>query len=121
MDFESFGNLNYQEVNEIALTFMETLAQATGKTPIIYSDLYNARDLFDEQLAAYPLWIAEYGASTPGDPGKWDSWVGFQYSSSGSVPGIDGRVDMDKDVYKRQVNHKLKGCPEHDLPVIEGE
>lgn len=96
MDFESFGNLNYQEVNEIALTFMETLAQATGKTPIIYSDLYNARDLFDEQLAAYPLWIAEYGASTPGDPGKWDSWVGFQYSSSGSVPGIDGRVDMDK-------------------------
>lgn len=96
MDFESFGNLNHQEVNEIALTFMETLAQATGRTPLIYSDLYNARDLFDEQLAAYPLWIAEYGASSPGDPGKWDAWVGFQYSSSGSVPGIDGRVDMDK-------------------------
>ncbi len=96
MDFESFGSLSQQEINEIAITFMETLAQATGKTPIIYSDLYNARDLFDAQLAAYPLWIAEYGPSSPGDPGKWDSWVGFQYSSSGSVPGINGNVDLDK-------------------------
>ena len=66
MDFESFGSLSQQEINEIAITFMETLAQATGKTPIIYSDLYNARDLFDAQLAAYPLWIAEYGPSSPG-------------------------------------------------------
>ena len=96
MDFESFGSLSQQEINDIAITFMETLAQATGKTPIIYSDLYNARDLFDAQLAAYPLWIAEYGPSSPGDPGKWDSWVGFQYSSSGSVPGINGNVDLDK-------------------------
>ena len=37
MDFESFGSLSQQEINEIAITFMETLAQATGKTPIIYS------------------------------------------------------------------------------------
>ncbi len=96
MDFESFGNLSSQEINEIALTFMETLAAASGRTPIIYSDLYNARDIFDERLAQYPLWIAEYGPSSPGDPGKWASWVGFQYSSSGSVPGINGQVDMDK-------------------------
>ena len=44
----------------------------------------------------YPLWIAHYGVSNPGSNPIWNSWVGFQYSSTGSVPGISGNCDMDE-------------------------
>jgi lysozyme len=49
--------------------------------------------------ARYPLWVAEYGVSRPSVPAA--NWAGhgysvWQFSSSGSVPGISGSVDMDR-------------------------
>ena len=44
----------------------------------------------------YPLWIAHYGVLTPGSNPIWNSWVGFQYSSTGSVPGVSGNCDMNE-------------------------
>ena len=46
-------------------------------------------------MAEYPLWIANWGVSKPGIPGKWTSYVYWQYSDAGSVSGINGRVDLD--------------------------
>lgn len=97
MDFESFGNLNKEEINSISRTFLEKTKELTGKEMIIYSDAYNARATFSKELAnEYPLWIAEYGVETPTDNINWDSWAGFQYTSSGRVNGIRGRVDRNK-------------------------
>ncbi|MCC8023505.1 MAG: LysM peptidoglycan-binding domain-containing protein, partial [Clostridiales bacterium] len=96
MDFESFGSLSDSEINRIALPFMETLVEETGEEAIVYSNLSTARDVYSSSLAQYPLWIAEYGVSSPKDPGTWSEWVGFQYSSTGSVSGISGNVDMDR-------------------------
>ena len=42
MDFESFGSLGREEINQIALTFMQTVKNVSGKDVIIYSDEYNA-------------------------------------------------------------------------------
>jgi GH25 family lysozyme M1 (1,4-beta-N-acetylmuramidase) len=42
-----------------------------------------------------PLWIASYTQS-PRIPAAWPSgWSFWQYSSTGSVPGISGNVDTD--------------------------
>lgn len=47
----------------------------------------------------YPLWIARYGLNDGTDNEKYkpnvDGYVGWQYTSKGSVPGISGNVDMD--------------------------
>ena len=32
----------------------------------------------------------------PENNGKWNSWVGFQYSDEGRISGISGNVDLDK-------------------------
>jgi len=96
MDFEEFGDLNNEEINQIALAFIGKVVQASGKEAVVYSDLSNARDVFDARLAAYPLWIAEYGVSQPGNPVHWGEWVGFQHSDTGSVPGVSGNVDLDQ-------------------------
>lgn len=44
-------------------------------------------------LAGKKLWLAAY-SSSPRVPAPWKSWTFWQYSSSGSVPGIAGRVDL---------------------------
>lgn len=97
MDFESFGNLTVEQINIISRAFLEKLQEITEKELVIYSDTSNARDVFDYRLAeSYPLWVAEYGVSTPGENGKWETWVGFQYTDMGNVAGINGYVDRDE-------------------------
>jgi len=75
---------------------LEKVKEITGKDVIIYSDAYDARNIFSKELAQnYPLWIAEYGVEMPGES-NWDYCDGFQYTSRGEVAGIRGFVDKDK-------------------------
>ena len=96
MDFESFGNLSVNEINEISRVFLETLQSATNKEVLIYSNSYTARTILSSSLAIYPLWVANYGVSEPGGNDKWSTWVGWQYTSTGRVSGIFGNVDRDQ-------------------------
>lgn len=97
MDFEVFGNLNTNEINSISKTFLQRVEQLTGKEMIIYSNTYDARAFFSEELARiYPLWVAQYDVRDPSDNGKWNNWVGFQYSDIGRISGINGNVDLDR-------------------------
>ena len=96
MDFESFGNLSVSEINEISIAFLETLKASANTEVVIYSDTSNARSIFSDALTVYPLWVANYGVSEPGNNGKWDTWVGWQYTSTGTVSGISGYVDRDE-------------------------
>lgn len=96
MDFESFGNLSKTEINNIAITFLETLRRITKQEVMVYSNTYTAKNIFNGEITKYPLWIAEYGVSNPSANGKWETWVGFQYTDTGTVAGIKGYVDKDK-------------------------
>lgn len=95
MDFESFGDLSLSEINLIAETFLEEVEDLSGKEVIIYSDAYNAAYTFSAELAKrYPIWVADYYVSEPGD-GRWQVWDGFQYTDEGRIAGIEGYVDRD--------------------------
>lgn len=96
MDFESFGSLGREEINQIALTFMQTVKNVSGKDVIIYSDEYNANSTFESNLATYPLWVAQYEVSEPTVREHWSNWAGWQYTDRGEVPGISSYVDRDK-------------------------
>ena len=96
MDFENLRGLNRQTANDIALAFLQTLEEETGVTPAIYTGAYKVEAVWDPDLAAYPLWIAEYGAEEPKTTGAWKEWSGFQYTDKGQVDGIDGDVDLDR-------------------------
>ncbi len=95
MDFETLDDLSKETINEIAKTYLETLETLSGQTPILYSDVSRVDNLWDESLAKYPLWVAEYGVDTPSSIGSWSEWFGFQYSDTGRINGIDGDVDLD--------------------------
>lgn len=95
MDFEVFGNLTKDEINNISFAFLRKVQELTGKEVVIYSDASNAQNTFNSELAnAYPLWVAQYGVTSP-NTGNWSTYEGFQYSDNGIVPGISGYTDMD--------------------------
>lgn len=96
MDFENFGNLSVNQINEISKVFLETLENTTGAQCVIYSNAYSARNIFSRELTKYPLWVANYGVSNPAPNGKWDTWVGWQYTSTGTVSGVSGYVDRNQ-------------------------
>ncbi len=69
--------------------FCETI-KAAGYTPMIYAStawFCQAMDL--SRLGEYEWWLAAY--DTPQFPYHVEGW---QYSSTGSVPGIEGDVDL---------------------------
>lgn len=96
MDFESFGNLSPSEITQIGLTFMQTVENLSKKQMVIYSDTSNASYRFGGELTNYPLWVAQYEVNEPTPNGNWNTWVGWQYTDAGEIPGISGYVDRDK-------------------------
>lgn len=97
MDFEVFGDLSDYEINAISNAFLKKTEELTGKEMIIYSNTYDATNIFSRELAQqYPLWVAQYGVRVPSNNEKWNNWVGFQYSDIGIIQGIRGNVDLDR-------------------------
>ena len=96
MDYETFGGVGREQINEIALTFLENVERLTNKQVIVYSDLSNAQNTFGRQVAEnYELWLAYYGNynSLTNVPTSWNNWIGVQYTDMGDVPGIRGYTD----------------------------
>lgn len=96
MDFESFGSLSRDEINQIGLTFLRTVEKLTGKEMVVYSNAYAASYVWREEIAKYPLWIAQYEVNNPENNGIWSNWVGWQYTDAGRINGISTYVDRDK-------------------------
>ena len=68
--------------------------EAEGYRPMTYSNPNLVSKGFDiSQLQDYPFWLAHYttGWQPTSFPYYYDMW---QYSSSGTVDGIEGRVDL---------------------------
>lgn len=122
MDFESFGNLSVEEINQIGITFMREVQNLSGKEVIIYSNTNDARNIFSGELTNYPLWVAQYEVREPTPNGKWNTWAGWQYTSTGEVAGISGHVDRNK--FTEQVLLNTSGTiplPDNsDKPVAGG-
>jgi len=79
-------------ITTMVIQFCEAI-KAAGYTPMIYSNPNWCTNYLDmSRLSSYNLWLANYGVDYPSYSKPFTMW---QYSSSGSVPGIIGNVDMD--------------------------
>ena len=86
-------NMTYQEIIDCTQAFNQ-LVEAAGYQGMVYSNPNMVNKGFDlSQLQDYPFWLAHYtsGMTPTTFPYYYDMW---QYSSSGTVDGISGRVDL---------------------------
>ena len=86
-----------EQFTQNAKVFCKAIEEA-GYDAMIYSNmLWEAYELDLEKLSDYPVWYADY-EEFPQTPYRFSMW---QYSSTGSVPGIGGNVDLDIQFVKR--------------------
>lgn len=79
-----------QEYTNYCKVFCDTI-EASGYDPMIYANMkWMAFTLDMSQLTEYDFWYADYH-DRPQCPYDYEMW---QYSESGSVPGINTKVDL---------------------------
>jgi lysozyme len=103
LDVETpFTGLNANRLRTWVRVWVKRVAKRLGVKPMIYTNASSwgaTGDTREFAKAKYPLWVAEWGVSKPSVPaGFWAGrgWSVWQYTSSGSVNGISGRVDMNR-------------------------
>lgn len=74
----------------VCQAFCKTIQNAGYEAGIYASRNWYYNNLHTEQLEDYKIWLAEY-RETPLYESRYDMW---QYTSSGNVAGIEGRVDL---------------------------
>lgn len=96
LEWSNQRKLGKQAVENIAVAFLTRMKKAGYKVGIYCNlDWYN--NVLSDVLKQYDCWIARYPV---GDNGSIQErlrpsvGVGWQYSSKGKVPGINGSVDM---------------------------
>jgi lysozyme len=103
LDVESpFTGLTANRLRTWIRVFVKRVRARLGVKPMIYTNATSwgaTGDTREFAKARYPLWVAQWGVSKPSVPAG--NWAGrgysvWQYTSSGTVPGISGRVDLDR-------------------------
>ena len=97
LDIEDVGNddartalLTSDQRTDNIIAFCEHI-RASGKTPMLYANIRWFVERMDlSRLTAYEKWFAQY-FNRPFFPYEFQIW---QYTSSGSVAGIEGKVDL---------------------------
>ncbi len=122
MDYEQFyeGN-SIAEINQIAQAFMERLQELTGKEVIVYSNLNDARNVFNSEISSrYPLWLAYWGDynNLQNISSNWQIFEGVQYTNKGVVPGINGYVDRNR-FTQNILLEECTECPSTEPPEPE--
>jgi len=79
------------DVTGLCLDFLNRIA--TIARPLIYTYSAWLKTHLNKSIMKYPLWIAEYGVSSP-DISFYDGYSIWQYTDKGQISGVSGYVDM---------------------------
>ncbi|HEX3026889.1 MAG TPA: GH25 family lysozyme [Clostridia bacterium] len=99
--------------------FADEFYRLSGQKIMIYASPSFVNNYFDKSLSAYKYWEAHYTtASQPMNTTVWNKYDLWQYSSSGIVSGISGRVDMDRatrSIYLAATSGTASACKSGDV------
>ena len=93
--------LDRRVCTDMVIAFCDKIKSA-GYRPMLYCNPNWLQNYLykDELLKKYDIWLANWGVSSP----SYDCAI-WQYSESGSVPGVSGSVDMNW-IYKDYISTK---------------
>lgn len=95
VEWDGFASINRTTLTNLVRRFMDIIDQK-GYIPGWYSYTNFINSYLDaSELSAYPLWVADY-RSAVGFAGNYDIW---QYTSTGTVDGVNGDVDLNRDYH----------------------
>ncbi len=100
-----FGTMPKEDITAATLAFCEKVRGA-GLRPMIYANLNYLKNYLGD-VSDIPLWLALWRDDKTKPPYDMEIW---QHTSSGTVGGISGRVDMNIGYFE---------LPDEDIPVAD--
>ena len=105
LDLEDTGGLSSSALQTWVKAFLQRVHDRTGVRAVIYvspafwsnkmgNSTWFAKNGYDVLWIAH--WTTAKSPSVPAESWGGKSWTFWQYTSDGSVPGISGRVDLDR-------------------------
>ncbi|HEX2898860.1 MAG TPA: glycoside hydrolase family 25 protein [Bacteroidia bacterium] len=94
LDLEVTDDATAAAIRREALEWLQTVENATGMKPIVYTLPHFADSYLDSKLARYPLWVVDLTLFRPSASLGWPNWTFWQHSHRGRVDGIAGDVDL---------------------------
>jgi GH25 family lysozyme M1 (1,4-beta-N-acetylmuramidase) len=105
LDLEVTGGLSSSALQTWVKAFLQRIYDRTGVRAVIYvspsfwstkmgNSTWFAKNGYDVLWIAH--WTTANSPSVPAESWGGKSWTFWQYTSDGSVPGISGRVDLDR-------------------------
>lgn len=99
VDVEVTDGASYEGIIASLAKFNQTVEAKIGKRIIIYTDygFWNGSMNGTDAFSGHFLWIAEFNQDDqPTLPNGWNDYVIWQHADNGSIPGIEGDVDLDR-------------------------
>jgi GH25 family lysozyme M1 (1,4-beta-N-acetylmuramidase) len=105
LDLEVAGGLNQSQLQAWVRAYLGRIYERTGVRGVIYMSpafwvKYAGDSTWFADNGYKVLWIAHWttgsAPTVPADAWGGNGWTFWQYTSSGSVSGISGRVDLDR-------------------------
>lgn len=122
LDVEVNNGLSSSQLTNLSKIFLDEVKRLSGIDVVVYTYTSFAKENLQKSIGNYPVWIAHYGVSTPGNNGIWDTWAGFQYSEKGLVSGINADVDLNEFTESILLKYKPIEKPQSpSTPVIKPE
>ncbi len=91
--------IKFEERLPRVMAWLQRVQKECRTEPIIYTSPSFWADVMGNTpaLKHYPLWVAHYTqAGVPKLPVGWDHWRFWQFSQSGAVRGVRGKVDLNR-------------------------
>lgn len=85
-------SLSRAEVLSMVHTMLEGMERHTGKVPVIYTDINFHRDVLEGEPLDNPMWLRSVAAE-PHQRYKNRPFTFWQFTQTGTVPGVRGEVD----------------------------
>lgn len=95
------GGLSWSQLVAWSRAFNQEVFKQTGSLPMLYASRYWINSMRADVPIGAALWLADWG---PNDgqyhpvtaPAPWKKVQLHQYTSNGHVPGVQGRVDVNR-------------------------
>lgn len=100
VDLERTNDCRYDVVARKTTAILKGIEAMSRRVPIVYTRAEWFNTVISPYVSwqgEYPLWVAHYtDEAEPDLPEGWDSYVLWQYSKRGRVPGIRSSVDFNR-------------------------
>ena len=101
---------------DMAIAFLSEIEKA-GYYAMNYTNIDYLNKGFSSLTSKYDTWLAQWNVKTPSKPcGIW------QYSDSGKVAGIDGRVDMNYSYHNyAEITAKMNKAKKNNKAIVQNK